>query len=503
MHHVKSEPRNQLQMLCLESMIGAESFVRAIDAFVDLIDLKSFGFKHVECKDEGRPAYHPSVLLKLYLYGYQYGIRTSRKLEREAMYNLEARWLLCEQTPGYHTIADFRKDNSKAFRDIFRRFVYLLRQHELIEGTTLGVDSFKVRAQNSLKNNFNEKKIVRHLEYIDAKIAEYEKALEANDKEEERAEIEAKIAYQQDKKSSYEALNDKLKARGQEQISLTDSDARAVVLHRNIVYVGYNIQASSDGKHKLPVSFDTGDVNDTHALSNITIDSKELLQVASTSVVADKGYHTGEEISRCQENNIVTYVSPKAPATKDTGMYPISRFIYNQTEDVYTCPAGETLSSNGTWLNHSSQHGESPFRFKRYLTKACKQCLQRAQCTTSKNGRAIDRSEYADAVEANNTRVNNNPDYYRQRQQITEHIFGTLKRQRGFTHVLVKGKEKVLGEVALMFIGYNLTRCVHILGIHSFIKMLRDSVLCKFGAKNEAILSEICAYILVPPKMAA
>ena len=174
MQHIQGEERNQMMMFSLESAISPESFVRVIDAFVDAIDLKSFGFRHVECKEEGRPPYHPAILLKLYLYGYQNGIRTTRRLEREARLNIEVMWLLSGQRPHYHTIGDFRKDYKKPFREIFRRFVYLLKTWHLIEGETIAIDSFKIRAQNSLKNNYNDKKIARHLEYIDEKISAYQ-----------------------------------------------------------------------------------------------------------------------------------------------------------------------------------------------------------------------------------------------------------------------------------------------------------------------------------------
>jgi len=490
MHHIQGEERNQLQMFSLESIIPKDSFVRVVDAFVDAIDLKSFGFRNVECKEKGLPPYHPSVLLKLYLYGYHSDIRTTRKLEREASLNMECMWLLSGQRPKYHTIADFRKEYKKAFREIFRRFVYLLKTWELIEGETIGIDSFKIRAQNSLKNNYNEKKIKRHLEYIDSKINEYESQLDASDKEEDRKEMTEKIKKQEQKKEQYQKLEEKLKTSGKEQISLTDEDSKAVVLHRNIVNVGYNVQASTDAKHKLLAEYDTGEVNDTHALSPMAIATKQLLKLDKMNVLADKGYHTGIEIQKCEQAGITTYVSPKTGNTCNNGLYPPEKFIYDKASDSYKCPEGAILEAKGNWINHSrTSEGRIPYRFKRYTTKACKSCSRQKQCTTSKTGKTIDRNEYIESFEANNKRVTENPDYYRQRQQITEHIFGTLKRQRGFTHTLVKGKEKVLGEVGLMFIGYNLTRCVSILGIEKLINMLQERCLCEITAIKWLILS--------------
>jgi len=471
MHHVKSEPRNQMQIFCLDQMVDPNSFVRIIDFFVDTIDLKSFGFKHVTLKFEGRPPIHPAQLLKLLIYGYRYGVRSSRKLEREAMLNIEARWLLGEVVPANKTIANFRKDNAEAFRAIFRKFVFLLKQLDLVEGKTIAIDSFKVRAQNSLKNNYNQGKIDRHLDYINARLAEFEKAMDEADSAEDKAELAAKIETQNARKLKYEALEAQIEATGKDQISTTDPDAQSVVLQRGITVVGYNIQGAVDAKHKLVTHFDTGSVNDTNALAAVAIETKEILQVEKMDVLADKGYHTGEQIQQCEQNQITTYVSPKEPASNNPDIFPITQFVYNPETDCYTCPANQTLTTNGTWYTHSSKGHKSDYKFQRYNNvPACKVCPMQAQCTTSKkNGRNIDRSEFASLMEQNAERVKQNPDYYKQRQQLAEHPWGTIKRQRGFDHVLTRGKTKILGEVSLVFLGYNLARCANILdGLEKF-----------------------------------
>jgi hypothetical protein len=223
----------------------------------------------------------------------------------------------------------------------------------------------------------------------------------------------------------------------------------------------------------------------------MAISSKELLDVEKIDAIADKGYHTGEEIQRCDEHNITTYVSPRESSTNNDELYPIDKFIYDKSTDTYTCPAGCMLTTKGKWYKHSdSRKGRFSYKFKRYTTGKCKACIKRQYCTGGKqNGRAIDRSEYAEALEANTERVEQNPEYYRQRQQIIEHIFGTLKRQRGFTYTLVKGRENVLGEVGLMFIGYNLSRCVTILGAKNLIKALKDKCLQYLNHIKELILS--------------
>lgn len=490
MHHVIGQQRNQLQMICLDQVVAQDSFVRLIDLFVDTIDFKSFGIKHVTTKEEGRPPYHPATLLKLYLYGYRYGVRSSRKLEYQARVNLEVRWLLNEQTPSNRTIAAFRKENAASFRAIFRKFVYLLKQAELIDGETIAIDSFKVRGQNSLKNNYNEKKIARHLEYINNKISEYEQALDAADTKDDKALIENKIAIQNQSKEKYDALQQTLIESEQEQISITDPDARAVILHRGIVNVGYNVQAAVDSKNKLIADFETGDVNDTRALAPVAISTKKLLCVENMNVLADKGYHTGYQLSQCAATNIITYVSPKESASNDDDIYPITRFVYDPQANTYTCPAGETLTTNGRWHSHSSRSKTAAFRFQRYNTPACKGCDLRGKCTKGKaNGRNIDRSEFATVIEQNNQRVLENPDYYRQRQQLAEHPWGTLKRQWGFDHVLMRGKEQVLGEVSLAFIGYNLSRCARILKSVKTFKVLLDRHIALFFYHKRLILS--------------
>nr|WP_281370791.1 transposase [Microbacter margulisiae] len=229
--------------------------------------MSSFGFRHVVLCEEGRPPYHPAVLMKLYLYGYRYGIRSSRKLEREAKLNLEVRWLLCEQTPSARTICLFRKEYAEGFQAIFRKFVFLLKQLGLVEGKTIAIDSFKVWAQNSLKNNYNQKKIERQLEYIDGRIAEFTNALDAADSQEQKTALKDKIAVQEGRKQKCQAIETELKETGKDQISTTGEDAQSVVLQRGITVVGYNIQASVDAKNKLITNFETGSVKDTNALA--------------------------------------------------------------------------------------------------------------------------------------------------------------------------------------------------------------------------------------------
>lgn len=482
MDYVNGQGRDQMFATSLNQMVGTEAFVRIIDVFVDSLDLDEFGFTNTNLNSQGRPPYDPADLMKLYLYGYQYGIRSCRKLEHSTIVNIEVMWLLRGRRPHYKTIANFRKENATAFRSVFRYFVSVLKDWKLIGGKQVAIDSFKIRAQNSLKNNYNEAKIERHLEYIDGKINEYLSEMERADKGDERAELQSKVDHQQEKRQKYMDIGQQIVDSGESQISTVDPDARAVILHRNIVNVGYNIQAVSDEKYKLLVAVDTGSVNDTHSLSDMAKLAMENMGVTRIKALADKGYLTGVQINECEKLGVTTYVSPKSSTTQEQlKVFPSSEFKYHAGSDTYRCPANEIMRSNGKYYERSSKKkGEAPVRFKQYKTKACKNCPLRESCTTSRNGRIIQRNEYQSCVDRNNRRVEANPDYYRQRQQIIEHQFGTIKRQWGFTYTMVRGKPKVLGEVSILFTTYNLRRSVSILGFKVVFERLKALILCIF-----------------------
>lgn len=482
--------RDQLVMMDFESCVGLDSWARTVDMFVDILPMQELGFRDV-LNSEGRPPYHSTDMLKLYLYGYKNKLRSSRQMEHACKVNLEVIWLLKGLRPSARKSAYFRKDNAAAFKLAFRHFVGLLKEWELIEGATLAIDSFKIRAQNAQKNNFNQKKLDRHIAYIDDKIKEYQDQLDQGDGDVGEQEIETKIAYQKSKKERYRNIEKKLQESGESQISLTDPDARSVILHRNIINVGYNVQAGCDAKHKLFVNNDTGSVNDTHALSPMALDAKELLGVESLDVLTDKGYTTAKHLDICTKNGITPYSSPKDHSSHHNGRYPMVDFRYDAIKDTYTCPADQVLATNG------SIYDKAGHMVKHYKNrKACKVCPVRHLCTTNKNGRFIERSIYQEALDENQKRVEAKPEYYRLRQQITEHQFGTLKRQWGFTHTLMKGKENVLSEVNLMMICYNLTRLMSILG-PGVLKNRLKRLVPEFSALFEVVLAYMGDFLLL------
>ena len=423
MDFIQGFERDQLVMMDFEANVVFDSWARIVDWFVDALPINELGFNNV-LNEEGRPPYKASDMLKLFMYGYKKHLRSGNQLAEACNINLEVIWLMKGLRPSARKILYFRKDNPKAFKQAFRYFVLMLKDWDLITGEVIAIDSFKIRAQNSLKNNFNQKKIDRHIEYIDDKIAEYQNQLDESDEVESdnNAEIREKINIQEQRKVEYKSIEKELEETGETQISKTDPDARSVILHRNVVNVGYNVQAGCDGLFKLFINNDTGSVNDTHALANMALDAKSLLGVDKMNCLTDKGYTTGVHIDTCTKNNITTYSSPKAHSSMNNGLYDMQIFKYDKAADTYTCPAG-ILMQGGEIIYRKRNH-----RVKRYTTKKCEGCELRGKCTTNKKGRIIERSIYQEALEENERRVNENPEYYKLRQQITEHQFGTLKR---------------------------------------------------------------------------
>lgn len=477
MQHITGISRHQLHFSSLEDTISPDNQVRFIDAFVESLELSKIGFSVRTLKGEGRPSYNSKVFLKVYLYGYLNGIRSSRKLSKECFRNMEMQWLLENIRPNYHSISDFRKENPVALKNLFKLFVSFLKDSDLVSGETIAIDGTKSRAHNSKKANFNQKKIDKHLEYIEAKTQEYVNALEENDLKENPTEIkniQQKIERLKQNKLRYELLEEKLKASGEPQISTTDSDARALSVQGQVVEISFNVQAAVDAKHNLVVATHTINRNDRNALSAIAIEAKENLKIETYMALVDKGYHNGREIEACKQANITTIVAqPEQGKNKEriTEDYLISKFQYDHTTDTYICPQGETLKTTGSW--HKKTTDRDSYEFKRYRTPKCRECPVKHLCTSRAAGRDIDRSQYADAVEENNKRYHANAQLYRKRQEINEHIFGTIKRQWGYNHTNLTGLEKVNGEHSLIMLVYNIKRSISILGVPELIAKLK------------------------------
>ena len=497
--------RHQVEMTSMEERIDKDNPVRVIDAFVDVLDLTQLGFVAAVAEYDpakpsakylrnqgGRPSYRTMDLLKLYLYGYYNRIRSSRMLERECYRNIELHWLIGAITPNYHTIADFRKDHPDALKRMFNTFRKFLLTHGLIEGEVIAVDGTKVRAVNSKKRNYNADKVKRQLKYIENKTEEYMKQLDEMDANEnasdddkiKKEEVQAKIEKLKTNRAFYTNMATQVAASDDGQVSTTDPDSRSLLIHHNQIEVGYNIQCATDSKNSLIVHFDVTNQNDTKALYAVAQSAKYAVgktEEETIMVPADTGYHNGEQLSKCEANKIITIVPPRDYSNRGeipTVDYLVEKFTYNEEADTYTCPQGETLTTNGNWYkkshdDHNRKHG-TQYMMKHYKTTACTACVMKQYCTSNVRGRMIERSEYQGTVERNNARVKNNRELYSKRQEIVEHPFGTIKRAWGYYYTLLKGKEKVNGEYAIIFTVYNLRRSVSILGVNELIKRLKE-----------------------------
>jgi len=510
MKTIQGISRQQMQFTNLDDLIVTDNPVRILDAFVEKLDalaigLSKIGIEQRSAKQQqtktnlgGAPGFDAKLLLKLYLYGYLNKIRSSRKLEQECYRNVELRWLMQELCPNYHTIADFRKIHGDALKNLFKLYVHFLDELNLIGKQTIAVDSSKFRAVNSRKNNYNQKKIDKHQAMIGEKAENYLKELDESDNDEtddngpsyRKEEVEAALQRLMERKIKYDNLQQQLDNTEEKQISTSDSDSRALIINKNIVEVSYNTQTAVDAKHNLFVHAEATNTNDGKALHSATLRAKENMNLTKKDfldVLSDKGYHTGAELHGCHDDNIETYVAFKEqPSVKHLQKEFLStQFVYNKQEDIYTCPAGQTLTTLNTWHHKKGDAGETSYRFKTYRTAACKTCSLKKHCTKL-NKRVIHRSEYQDAVDRNNENIRQNPDYYKRRQSICEHPFGTIKRQWGYTYTLMKGLQKVNGEMNLIMLVYNIKRTLSILGFTKMLQALQNwkadysKVLCQF-----------------------
>lgn len=467
MKFITGNSRNQVQIFCLEDYIHPKNDVRFIDLFVDTLPLGDMGF-HVVAKANGRPPYHPADLLKLFLYGYLNQIRSSRKLELECKRNIELMWLMKGLAPDHNTIANFRKEHPDAIRNVFKATVSMAKNFELIGGKLIAGDGTKLRAQNSKKNNFNEKKINQHIEYIDKKLAEYNEILAREDGDtvtkKEQEEIKEKIAKHQQNKERYQKLQQQLEATNEQQISTTDPDSRQMIVRNGITEVAYNVQSTVDAQNNIPIDYLLTNKNDTHALGEMLGRAKDIIGHNEFTALYDKGYHTAAELAMADEMKINVLVAiPEVSSQTVNPKYNVANFKYIEAGDYYICPQGNTLHTNGNWYNKSYGKHRSTVRVKHYKTPDCKICPVFEQCTKNKSGRLLERNEHQEAVNNNRLRVEQNKDLYRLRQQIVEHPFGIMKRQWGFSYIMTKRTLlRASADVGFIFCAYNLRRILNL-----------------------------------------
>ena len=470
---VEGTDRSQSTLLpeCLEDWIAEDNPVRVIDVFVEELDLGDLGFGGVDPEITGRPAYHPSVLLKLYIYGYLNRVQSSRRLEREAGRNLEVMWLLGRLAPDHKTIADFRKDNGAALRKVCARFVELCRDMGVLSTTSVAIDGSKFKAVNNRDKNFTRAKVERRRAQLEESVARYLSQLDTADRQEPSEALVVKVTRLKEKLTKLKEQMSKLGgyekqmlASPDQQISLTDPDSRSMATSgRGSGVVGYNVQVAVDTKHHLIVTHEvTNSGSDRAQLANMAKQAKAVLKAETLEAVADRGYFSSTEILECHEAGItVTLPKPLTSGAKSEGRFGKQDFVYLPEEDAYRCPAGERLPYRYT-------NKEAGKMLRRYWTTACQGCSLKLQCTTGPE-RRITRWEHEHLLEAVQQRLDANPQAMRQRRETVEHPFGTMKARMGATHFLTKTLPKVATEMALAVLAYNLTRVMNIVGTRSLM----------------------------------
>lgn len=488
----------------IEDYVGLDNPVRAIDVFVEVLDLAKLGFKHAERGvGVGQPPYNPSDLLKLYLYGYINQIRSSRRLEREAGRNLDLIWLLKNLKPGYRTIANFRKENWAALKAANRSFVLLLRELDLIGETVVAIDGALFHGNASKDSIFTQRRLTKQIVALDKEIEAYGKALEANDAEEARqrsdgsgdsgkgggGDVGEKMKELMARRERAQADLKNLETGDKGQLSKTDPDARLLSKGDQTI-AGYNVQSVVDDKHMLIVASDVVNRNDTGHLHEMAKAAKEVLDVETLQVAADTAYCTSEDLKACEDDGIIAYVPMQEGNGKleREGRFSRKDFRYDASADAYRCPAGELLRpTEGHWKNTS---GRVEIR---YLGRkaTCAACPLRAQCLAPKAPyRSIARWEHEDVLERHRTRMESEEaaKLMRRRSAIVEHPFGTLKCRAGYQHFLVRGFDKVRGEWSLMALCYNFTRMLNILGFDRFVSYMAAKALALREYTRAAVL---------------
>ncbi|MDI3358094.1 IS1182 family transposase [Pseudomonas sp. UYIF39] len=470
---IEGEARTQVTLLpeCLDDYVAEENPVRVVDVFVDELDLGALGFEGVAPAATGRPAYHPGVLLKIYIYGYLNRIQSSRRLERETERNVELMWLTGRLAPDFKTIANFRKDNSKAIRGVCRQFVVLCQQLGLFSENMVAIDGSKFKAVNNRDRNFTSAKLKRRMEEIEASISRYLASLDAADRlipsasKPDTASLEDKIAKLKTQMKELQGIESQLNESPDKQVSLTDPDARSMMT-RGSGIVGYNVQTAVDTQHHLIVAHEvTKKGSDRDQLSSMAKQAREAIGVETLSVVADRGYFKGEEILACHDANITAYVpKPMTSSAKADGRFNKDAFVYDAINNEYICPAGEAL----IWRFSSIEKG---MNMHCYWSSKYQSCTLKTQCTPSTN-RRVRRWEHEAVLEEMQRRLNQAPEMMKVRKRTVEHPFGTLKQWMGATHFLTRKLNGVSAEMSLNVLAYNLKRVMKIIGTEGLLKAM-------------------------------
>src|ERR1022692_216262 len=471
---IEGADRTQVSLLpeCVEDYVAEDNPVRVIEAFVEQLDLRQMGFEGVDPEARGRPAYHPGVLLKIYIYGYLNRVQSSRRLEHETQRNIELMWLSGRLMPDFKTIASFRKDNGKAIRGVCRQFIVLCRELNLFSQALVAIDGSKFKAVNNRDKNFTAAKMQRRMAAINESIERYLTSMDTADRAEpelaalKKGRLQDEIDALKQQMEQLKQIEVKMNASPDNQVSLSDPDARSMK-NREGGIVGYNVQTAVDAQHHLIVAHEvTNEGVDRDQLAAMAEKAKAALGASELTVVADRGYFKSEQILECTSSGISPLV-PKSITSNNRaeGRFDKQDFIYVPADDEYRCPAGQRAIWRFTTL-------EANLRVHKYWTSACPRCPIKAQCTTGEY-RRITRWEHEAVLAARQGRLDRKPDSMRVRRQTVEHPFGTLKMWMGATHFLTKTLPRVRTEMSLHVLAYNLKRVMQILGIGEMLRVLR------------------------------
>jgi len=455
----------------LDDYLTDENEIRVIDYFVDGLDLSKMGFKTGSAVT-GRPGYHPSTMLRLFIYGYLNRIQSSRRLEREAGRNIELMWLLGRLAPDFKTIADFRKDNGKGIKNTCRTFIGICRQLNMFTDTLVTIDGSKFKAVNSKENNYTPKKLQFHIARVEKHIDDYLTQLATKDQEENQLAddrpIKEKIDGLKKKLSELKALEDEINHQPDNQISTTDPDSRLLVTQGQTRAVCYNVQSAVDTKHHLIVTHEVTNTVDRNQLCRIARKAQDAVGIKEITVIADKGYYSGTDIKDTQDAGMTPLV-PKGDTSgsEKKGIFNRSQFKYDAGRDRYICPAKQELPYRHTTI-------ERGLMLKRYWAydPTCRACSMKSQCSNSKYPRRIARWIHQNRLEKMESQLNSMPESTLIRKQTVEHPFGTIKCWMGSTHFLTRRFKNVRTEMSLHVLAYNLKRMMSILGPQELIEAM-------------------------------
>jgi transposase len=468
MGHISGESRYQTKITCLDEQVDEDSIARVIDCFVDTLDLEELGFKNVVPNALGRNSYAPSTLAKLYIYGYESGVRSSRKLEELTKINLETMWLMDELKPDFKTIADFRKDNIDPFVRLLSEYNSFADHCGLFGKSLVAIDGTKIKASNSKKNRHSKKKLLRNIESHKRRIEEYLEQLDKADDMDEAVSLTEKVRVAEQRLRTSEERLSALEQSGIDEMSTVDVDARLMANNRSGVDMAYNVQASVDSKEHLVAAFEvTQNPSDHGSLAPMIEKTQEEFRKKDITVLADTGYYGYEDIESSEKTGATPIVSRQSkPGEKGGSKFSIDKFVYESEADCYICPMGNKLYSRS---KNTTKH-------RRFSNKeACKDCPSSGMCVKGKEKfKTVVRRPRHDILDRADARYRDNIGLYKLRQQIVEHVFGTVKHTMNGGYYLLRSKEKVKAETAMLFLCYNIKRTRTVLGTGRMMELLDE-----------------------------